>query len=215
MTPGVRLCLLMLFVCAGPAAGADLQRGRLIAHGGGGAGEEKACFRCHGLDGGGDAALAVPKLAGLPAFYLAKQMRDFARGTRPNPIMTPIAKDLGEADLSAVAAYYAGLPMPAAALAQAHDLDLGRRIAGDGVPARNVPPCAACHGWSGESKAPAIPALAGQPARYLALQLHRWRTGKRNNDPLNGMERFATALEPEEIDAVSQWYAAQPAGGGR
>lgn len=203
------LCLPALLAGVTPAAGADFERGRLIAHGGGPAGAT-ACFRCHGLDGMGDAALAAPRLAGLPEFYLGKQMRDFARGTRPDPVMSPIAEALDDDGRHAVAAYYAAMPI--AAVAAGEGPEAGRRIALEGLPGRGVPACAACHGHGIANPAPALPSLAGQPAGYIVLQLGHWRGGGRNNDPLGGMERFAARLRPEEIEAVAAWYAAQ--GGG-
>lgn len=210
MTRRARLCLLMLLTGAGPAAGApDVERGRLIAHGGGPR-EATACFRCHGLDGMGDAAQATPRLAGLPAFYLGKQLRDFARGTRPDPVMSPIATALDDAGRRAVAAYYAGLPVTGTPTGAAPER--GRQIALFGAPERGLPPCAACHGDGIANPAPAIPALAGQPAAYLALQLRHWRGAARDNDALNGMERFASRLEPEEVEAVAAWFAAQRGG---
>lgn len=81
--------------------------GKLIASGGKAAGT--ACFSCHGMTGGGDAAGAFPKLAGLDPHYLYKQLDDHANGSRPNDIMTPIAQALSEDERAAVAIYYSGL----------------------------------------------------------------------------------------------------------
>src|SRR3546814_1221248 len=56
-----------------------------------------------------------------------------------------------------------------------------------GDPSRGLLPCADCHGPKGEGLGPANPALAGQPAVYLAAQLRAWRRGERRNDPGNVM----------------------------
>ncbi|MBI3776840.1 MAG: c-type cytochrome [Gammaproteobacteria bacterium] len=54
----------------------------------------QACIACHGARGEGNRALGAPRIAGLAAGYIEKQLRDFAR----DPIKTgvtldPIARD--------------------------------------------------------------------------------------------------------------------------
>ncbi|SEH68089.1 Cytochrome c553 [Stutzerimonas xanthomarina] len=53
-----------------------------------------ACITCHGAEGEGMAAAGFPRLAGLPAGYMRKQLGDFASGARANPTMQPIAAAL-------------------------------------------------------------------------------------------------------------------------
>ncbi|MCR5875326.1 c-type cytochrome [Phenylobacterium sp. J426] len=172
---------------------------------GGDGGAAHACFTCHGLDGAGDGD-AVPRLAGLEAGYLHKQLEDYASGLREDATMAGVARRLNPHARQAVAAYYAGLPAPAttgnAALAP---IAYGA--------------CVACHGPVGEGAGTAGPAISGQPAAYVADQLSRWREAKRRNDP-RGVMRMATAgLSDAEIDALAAWLAAQsavpaPASGG-
>lgn len=53
-----------------------------------------ACTSCHGANGEGDTSAAIPRLAGLNAQYIKKQLEDFARDpvkTRVN--IEPIARD--------------------------------------------------------------------------------------------------------------------------
>ena len=85
-------------------------RGQLIAVGGGPGGAATACFSCHGLKGQGDAGSGSPRLAGLDVSYFAKQMQDYASGSRPHGAMSPIAEQLNEVDRHALALYYAALP---------------------------------------------------------------------------------------------------------
>lgn len=210
-----RVWIIIGLVIAGGSIGAEEamesvhERGKLIAHGGGTMADPMACFRCHGLAGEGDEALAAPKLAGLSAYYMAKQLRDYAGGTRPNPIMSPIAEALSAQAQKDVSAYYAALTPPVVAGPDGEDLtgDMGRNLAQSGVPERGLPACVACHGPDGNSLAPAIPSLAGQYASYTADQLRLWRDGKRSNDPLGGMTRFAGRLAEHEIEALAHWFA--------
>ncbi len=91
----------------------DAQRGSTIAAQGtqGGA---APCAQCHGAQGGGDPDGPFPRLAGQPAAYLWKQLQDYASGTRPNDIMTPIAQALTEQERLDTSAYFAGLKASAA-----------------------------------------------------------------------------------------------------
>ncbi|MBW7851184.1 MAG: c-type cytochrome [Rhodospirillales bacterium] len=192
---------------AGFAEESALERGLAIASGGMMRAGAQACFTCHGLDGTGDAAAGVPRLNGLGAYYLAKQMRDFAAGTRPHAVMSPIAKALAPQDILAVAAYYAALDTTTDGRAGAPPSVYSR-----GDPARGIEACRTCHGRGGFSTIPAIPTLAGQHAGYVAGQLMLWRRGARGNDPLDAMSRYAKALTPPEIAEVARWLASRGAG---
>jgi cytochrome c553 len=68
---------------------------------------EKAtkCSQCHGLDGLGKLPI-YPHLAGQSAIYLAKQLRSFRDGRRENSVMSPIAKNLSDADINDLAEYF-------------------------------------------------------------------------------------------------------------
>ncbi|TGN97672.1 MULTISPECIES: c-type cytochrome [unclassified Burkholderia] len=68
-----------------------------------------ACAQCHGAGGLG-VGTAFPPLAGQPAAYIAGQLNGWKRGTRapgPMALMPMIAGKLSDADIDAVAAYYA------------------------------------------------------------------------------------------------------------
>ncbi|HEU4698252.1 MAG TPA: c-type cytochrome [Gemmatimonadales bacterium] len=185
-------------------------RGRLLAVGGEPAGARGACFRCHGLDGQGEAAAGFPRLAGVDARYLAKQLRDYRAGTRSDATMGPIARALDERDDRAVALYYAGLPArltPAAAATGVATRALARRgavVYADGVPERGVPPCASCHGPGGRGTHPLFPAVV-QPAAYVEAQLRRWRSGERRNDVGRIMAEIARALPEADARAVAAY----------
>lgn len=101
------VCLLAMAATAAQA-GADLERGRQIA--------EQNCQACHGLDGNSDNAM-YPRLAGQHADYMVHSLKQYQSGARSNAIMAPMAAGLSEADMKAVAAWYAsrdGLTAPSA-----------------------------------------------------------------------------------------------------
>ncbi|WP_203075373.1 c-type cytochrome [Falsiroseomonas ponticola] len=68
--------------------------------------------------------------------------------------------------------------------------------------------CFSCHGFDGAGQQAALfPALAGQSAEYLLLQLDRYASGARRNEV---MSPIAAAMTPEQRRDVSVYYAAQP-----
>lgn len=68
----------------------------------------EACVACHGADG--IAVIeAAPNLAGENAIYIDTQLKAFRGGKRTNDIMTPIAAELDDATIRAVADWYAGI----------------------------------------------------------------------------------------------------------
>jgi cytochrome c553 len=188
-------------------------RGHLIAVGGGPGGAGAACFSCHGLQGQGDAGGAFPRLAGLDARYLARQMEDYATGARPNAVMTPIARALGQADRLSVALYYAGLPTgaprirPAAAAADARLVQWGATLYAQGSAERGIQACANCHGPGGRGVNQVYPAVAGQPASYIEAQLLLWREGTRRNDINDVMGGLVRRMTNDDIRAVSAYVA--------
>ena len=74
------------------------------------AGHKKAlkCQTCHGLDGLSKLPVA-PNLAGQPEPYLIKALDDFRKGVRKNDMMSIVIKDLSDADVADLAAYYASI----------------------------------------------------------------------------------------------------------
>ena len=180
--------------------------GRVIAMSGGAGGATHACFACHGLDGEGD-GVSVPRLAGLDAGHMQKQMEDYALGIRPDPVMTAVGKALDDEARRAVVAYYAGLT-PRASDASPSPAPTPWR---EGDPGRGLTACASCHGAQGEGVGRGQPVLAGQPAAYTREQLERWQAGKRRNDARAAMTDIARKLTSAEIDAFAAWLERQPA----
>ena len=67
------------------------------------------CANCHGTDGRAVANAAVPGLAGMPAGYMAEQLKTFKAGTRPATVMHQLAKGYSDAQIDQIAAYFAAL----------------------------------------------------------------------------------------------------------
>jgi len=205
--PFALLVLALLLPASQAWAEADLDAGRTVVVGG----EEATitpCFMCHGLDGVGDSAGAFPRLTGQAAFYMYKQLVDYASGERPDDVMSPIARQMTEPQMADVAFYYSALDAAHAPRPEVDPalLERGREIAEDGLDEAGVEPCNLCHGRDGTGNPPLFPYLAGQYAPYIELQLQRWKQGVRRNDPLDVMANIADALSDDDIRAVALYY---------
>ena len=166
-----------------------------------------ACAQCHAFNGVSDGSGAFPRIAGQSAYYLAKQMRDFASAVRNSAVMSPIAKALSPEDITDVTAYYAAVDAPYLPLAAADPalVKRGEELAEEGAAARQIQSCDNCHGPGGAGEPPAIPYLAGQYASYIALELRMWQRGFRKSSP-EAMAPLAKQLDDEEIAAVAAFY---------
>lgn len=173
-----------------------------------------ACAVCHGTLGEGNGSAGFPRIAGQPDYYLARQMENFANGSRENPVMTPIARRMNRAQIEAVSLYYAALtapPTPAAPSAAVPRamLERGRSLANVGDASRQVQACVNCHGPAGTGEQPAFPYLAGQHKAYLASSLAQWRNGTRRTDPTQQMNIIAGQLGEQDSEAVAAYFASQ------
>lgn len=167
------------------------------------------CVACHGADGLGMAAAGFPRLAGLPAAYLRKQLEDFKRASRSHPVMEPVAKALTDAEIDAVSQALAAMPAPAPTLAQRSEMpsNPAQKLALQGAWERQIPACVSCHGPAGSGVGDAFPPLAGQPAAYLKAQLLAWQGGTRHNDPNDLMGHIAKSLTADEVQSVAEYFA--------
>lgn len=203
-------CGVALFALSATAAQASEAAGAKIAREGNSKGAA-ACNACHGANGAGQPAAGFPRLAGLDANYLAKQLRDMKQGLRSNPVMQPVAQALSEADIVATAQFYAALPAPPA-MGPAPGGDMfrkGEQLAKTGNWSKGVPACYQCHGDQGQGVASHFPAIAPQSAAYIVNQMHEWKKSSRRNDPIGLMKAVAKQLSDEEITAVAAYLASR------
>jgi cytochrome c553 len=179
--------------------------GELIAMSGGEGGARYACVTCHGARGEGN-GFDAPRLAGLPAGYLQKQMEDHAAGLRPHEVMRDVARFLDSDERVQVANHYAALPPRALPAATRPASDEAIAAA---TPALYASACAQCHGVEGAGSANGPP-LNGQPAFYLAQQLQDWQVSKRRNDGDHVMLKVAQQLKPAQVRQLSLYLAQIP-----
>jgi cytochrome c553 len=178
-----------------------------------------ACIGCHGERGRGVENVYFPRLAGKPAGYLYNQLVAFRDGRRKYVPMNYLLAYLPDAYLGKMAEYFAAQnPPPLVQAASARSPQLlrdGQRIATQGVAARKVPPCMACHGQELNGREPGVPGLLGLRADYISAQLGAWRYGVRTALAPDCMQLVASGLTEAEVGAVSAWLASLPVTGAR
>lgn len=109
-------CIFFILVLAGcsdkrssqPAAVELSDEETLILHG---KSRARACIGCHGPNGVSRIP-SNPSLAGLSQKYISEQLHAFRDGSRSNPIMSSMARNLNEKDIAALSHYFASLPAP-------------------------------------------------------------------------------------------------------
>ena len=133
----------------------------------------ETCAACHGLNGR-TVSPTFPNLAAQTAPYIELQLRAFKDQTRADPdaqaYMWGMASQLDEASITGLANYFSKQPAAEGRSGNAALVVQGRQIYSEGVPGRQIPPCATCHGAKAEGIGP-FPRLAGQHAPYLLKQL--------------------------------------------
>ena len=70
------------------------------------------CATCHGANGL-STLVNAPHLAGQPAIYVTEQLKAYRSGKRQHEVMNVIAKPLTDADIDALAAWYASIKIDA------------------------------------------------------------------------------------------------------
>jgi cytochrome c553 len=133
----------------------------------------ETCGTCHGVNGR-SVSPTFPNLAAQQAPYIELQLKAFKDQSRADPdaqaYMWGMASQLSDATISSVAAYFTAQPAAPGRGGSSALVAQGKRLFEEGVPARQIPPCASCHGAHGEGMA-TFPRLAGQHAPYLLKQL--------------------------------------------
>ena len=163
------------------------------------------CEPCHGKDGLGNPSLEAPEIAGLPRWYIERQLVDFKtgmRGEHPQDMtgarMRPMARSLYRAgDVESVAEYISTLKprVPARAFV------LGDTAAGR---VRYQSVCIACHQEDGSgNEALGAPPLARQHDWYMLGQIEKFKSGLRGAHPEDAMGSQMAAMSQTLEDTTA------------
>lgn len=201
----LRLCGALL-CSAAVVAQANADAG--TAQGSAEAGQTKAtpCVACHGVNGN-SVNPVWPSLAGQHQQYIVKQLKAFKNDERVDPLMTPMAKTLTDADMEDLGAYFAA-QSPTGLEAEPSKVAEGQRLYRSGEPVNGIAACTACHGPTGAGNPAAkYPAVRAQHSAYVVAQLKAYRSGTRKTDqPQNQMMRnIAAKLSDTQIEAVAAY----------
>ena len=157
-----------LALAADPGAGApaDSQKAALQK-------TVETCAACHGLNGR-SISPTFPNLAAQTAPYIELQLHAFKDHTRADPdaqaYMWGMASPLDDTSISGLATYFSKQTPMEGRSGNTALIEQGKQLFTEGVPGRQIPPCASCHGAKAQGNGP-FPRLAGQHAPYLLRQL--------------------------------------------
>lgn len=162
------------------------------------------CVACHAADGNSTVPLQ-PSLAQQHPEYTFKQLLEFKSGARKDPIMQGFAAALSEEDSRNIAHWLASQKAKPGFAKERELVLMGERIYRGGIPDRQIPACAGCHGPNGAGIPSQYPRLSGQHADYTVKQLVAFRDGTRTNNAQ--MTDVAAKMNDREIKAVSDYIA--------
>jgi len=125
------------------------------------------CAACHG-PGGNSAIAGTPSLAAQPAIFLENQLVLLREGMREVPQMAAAVQGLKDAEIRAIARYYAA-QKPAAPQGKPDPA-----LMKQGAALANKLHCASCHesNYSGREQ---MPRLAAQREEYLLAAMNAYR----------------------------------------
>lgn len=193
--------LLPLVLAVGPAAALDLENAKRI---------NRTCALCHGSYGQGTPGTMSPRLAGLPAGYLAKELRYYRDGLRHYaPMVVASSVDsMTDKDIDDIAEYLAGVNLRTLNLPKIPAYTKGDSERG-GEYFRDE--CKGCHRPTGLGKPEkGIPPLAGQYGSYLFGQMKRFQRKDRHHDDDPDDETF-DGLRDEMLDDLVTYLTTLPA----
>lgn len=163
------------------------------------------CTGCHG-PGGNSVVPDNPRLAGLDAEYLRRQLTDFKSGKRKSPVMGAMVAALDADVIQALAEHYAEQKVGDSPSVDAAQAAKGKIIYEDGIVGSAVPACSGCHGSDGTGDAK-YPRVAGQHMAYIEKQLRAFKSGERANDLKGAMGAVAKRMSEAEMHAVAHFVA--------
>jgi sulfide dehydrogenase cytochrome subunit len=172
-------------------------------HAGGISGSNLAntCAGCHGVNGA-SAGTTMPVIGGLSKSYIDKAMKQYRDGTRGATVMGRIAKGYNDAQIAAMAEFFARQPwVSGVQKADAKLAAIGRTV--------HAKRCEACHEKEGSAviEGDEPPRLAGQWAPYLQLYLNDVNNPAWANS--HPKKQMFVNTSKEDIDALLQFYASK------
>jgi cytochrome c553 len=163
----------------------------------------ESCGTCHGINGR-SVSPTFPNLAAQTAPYIELQLHAFKDQTRADPdaqaYMWGMASQLNDTSISGLATYFSRQSAAQGRSGNATLVAQGKQIYVEGVPGRQIPACASCHGAQAQGNGP-FPRLAGQHAPYLLRQLLVIQSVLRTAPVMHGVIKDLTRPQMEAVVA--------------
>ena len=160
----------------------------------------RTCYGCHGTNGV-SVGQSMPSIAGLSADYLKTVMMEWKSGARASANMTRLISGYTDAEIAGLATYFAKLPWTPVVQKASKDVLAKGKEATDR--------CETCHGATGsEPDGDDVPRLNGQWAKYLELELMKYRDASFQMSHKK-MIKNAQKMEAGDVAAAAQFYGAQ------
>ncbi|MCI4678024.1 c-type cytochrome [Rhodoblastus acidophilus] len=169
------------------------------------------CKTCHGVQGQGfRGAFPMPRLAGQQPDYIKNQLQAFIQKRRANPVMNNVAHVLSPEMVDFLSKSFHDLNPPPLGGAPAALVPEGKEIFHNGVPSKDIPPCATCHGDDAKGNGE-IPRLAGQLNDYIIRKLTNFDKERglkpSPTDVSSLMKPIAHNLTQQQIAAVAAYVS--------
>lgn len=168
---------------------------------------QNVCVQCHGAAGEGKVEVQAPSIAGLPAWYVLRQLESFRSGLRGGAehgaagvLMAAAAKALPADQLQPLAMHVEKLALHPARPTEA---TLGADLASGKLLFEER--CMECHRYNASGEIVfGSPPLIGLQDWYLLAQLSHYKAGRRGvmpNDPNGAKMLFSSQFVESEQDA--------------
>lgn len=156
------------------------------------------CDACHG-EQGIPADPMMPVIWGQHQAYLFRQIGEFKLGNRPNEPMLALIRNMPDAEMVALADYFAQKPWPKLNQLRASEAESKRAQA-----AIVTGQCVACHGILGLGDGN-NPRIAGQSRGYMLKTLQEFQSKARGNNPW--MSDILGPLHADDLVALAAFMA--------
>jgi cytochrome c553 len=169
----------------------------------------RSCALCHGNYGQGTPGTLSPRLAGLPAEYLAKELRYYRDGIRTyDPMVVASSIDsMTDKDIDDISEYLAGVNLRNLNLPEIPAYTRGDKARGQSLFQDD---CKQCHRRTGLGKPhKGIPPVAGQYGSYLFGQMKRFQKKERYHDDDPDDETF-DAFDDTQLDDLVTYLTSLP-----
>ncbi|MCB1871819.1 MAG: c-type cytochrome [Chromatiaceae bacterium] len=182
----------------------------------------EVCAGCHGEFGQGGSDGEYPRLAGMPAAFIARQLHLFRDRKRPNMAMIEYVdeRQMPDADIQDIATFLSRITLktklspanesdPAfdayARLLESKQVMQIPRAEGDQERGGKLfrKECDSCHGKLGEGDhTKAVPMLTGQYTDYLWRQVEKYRNTIRIHDPDAPEDQLLSEFSDTELQDI-------------